>query len=137
MNSGIKKPHEEPTFFIDRALGSNRLPEKLRLNGFIIQVHDDHYDEKTTDVEWLKLVGDRNWFVITKDKRIRYRENEKKMVIENNIGMFVFTRGQYTSDEMANILINAKRKIKNFINHNPTPFIASISRSGNITKLTL
>lgn len=137
MNSGLQKQHEEPTFFIDRALGSNKLPARLRSNGFKVEVHDDHFNENTSDIEWLRFVGKKSWYVITKDKRIRYRENEKQLVIEYNIGMFVFTKGKYTSDEMAEIIIKARRNIENFINRTPAPFIASISKSGNITNLEL
>lgn len=39
-------------------------------------MHDDVFDQSTQDVDWLPQVGQRQWVLLTKDKRIRRNEVE-------------------------------------------------------------
>lgn len=136
MNSDYQKPHDPKiTFFLDRSLGKIDIAKRLRDKGFTVEIHDDHFSEITTDSKWLSFIGKKGWIVLTKDKRIRHRENEKLMVLENKVGMFVLTRGEYTSKEMGNIILKATGKIQRFVSNNKPPFIVSISKSSNLNRL--
>ncbi len=68
------------TFFIDRNLGK-RFGRTLRDAGVSVELHDDHFDERTTDVEWIPAIAARGWVAVTKDDRIRYRPLEKELVL--------------------------------------------------------
>ena len=59
------------TFFTDRDLG-HQFPELLSRAGIVVERHDDHFGPNTPDVTWLREVGQRGWFVLTHDQRIRY-----------------------------------------------------------------
>lgn len=136
MNSDSQKPHDSTiSFFIDRSLGKIDISQRLRKEGFTVEIHDDYFSENTSDSEWLSFVGKKGWIVLTKDKRIRHRENEKFMVKENKVGMFVLTKGDYTSEEMGNIILKAVVKIQRFVSTNKPPFIVSITKSSNLNRL--
>ncbi len=64
-------PPDEPTFLIDRSLGSRDVPEALRAAGALVEVHDDHFAQDAEDAVWLPAVGAQGWIVLTKDIRIR------------------------------------------------------------------
>jgi len=54
---------------------------------------DDIFPERTPDEDWLKVVGDQGWNVITKDRRIRYRKAEFGIVKKHEVKMFTLTSG--------------------------------------------
>ena len=139
-----KKLRDSITFLIDRALGKHKVAKRLiqekdNLKEIEINVEhlDDFFDQNTHDEKWLQFAGEKSWVVLTKDKRIRYRKSEKTMVEKYGVRMFTLTRGDWTGDQNADILAGALKSICNFLSKNPAPFIASISKSGNIRKIDL
>jgi hypothetical protein len=56
------------------------MAEILRAAGLKIEVHDDHFRQDAVDPEWLTTVGEKNWIVVTRDERIRYRVAEKQAI---------------------------------------------------------
>lgn len=46
----MPRPTDAPTYFVDRSLGSHDVPAALRAAGPIVEVHDDHFTQDTTDV---------------------------------------------------------------------------------------
>ena len=67
-------------FFTDRDLGA-LFPRILSEAGLSVETHDSHFSHGTKDVEWLPAVGRNGWFVLSRDKRIRYRPNEQAAVM--------------------------------------------------------
>ena len=139
-----KKPLDSITFLVDRRLGKYKVPERLtqkknELTGIEINVKrlDDFFDQSTRDEEWLKFAGNKSWVVLTKDSHIRYRKSEEKMVKKYDVRIFTLARGNWTGDQNAEILDGALKSICGFLEKNPAPFIASISKSGNIRKIDL
>ncbi len=63
-------------FFTDRNLGK-QFPAILKEAGLSVELHDDHFAPNTPDVDWLKEVGTRGWIVLTHDRRIGYKPNER------------------------------------------------------------
>ncbi|MBV8771907.1 MAG: hypothetical protein JO166_06200 [Deltaproteobacteria bacterium] len=47
-------------------------------SGALVEQHNSHFPRRTEDVDWLRVVGSRQWIVITKDKRIRQRRFERE-----------------------------------------------------------
>ena len=47
-----------------------------------MQIHDDHFPQDATDIEWLREIGQRGWIVLTKDTRIRYRSHEQTALMQ-------------------------------------------------------
>lgn len=50
----------------------------LRDAGLDVEIHDDHFVPDAKDEEWLSAVGRKQWIVVTRDERIRYRGAAKQ-----------------------------------------------------------
>jgi len=94
--------------------------------------HGAHFRSGALDDEWLPYVGSRKWVLVTSDKKIRYNELEREKVIRYGIREFVFTSGNLNGKMMGEILTKAMEKMKKLCKHHDPPFIASISKGGNV-----
>jgi hypothetical protein len=79
------------------------------------------------------LVGKQGWLLLTKDKRIRFNELEKSAIQRHRVREFYFASGNYSGAEMAVMLIAALREMARFVRRYAPPFIASISKAGNVS----
>jgi PIN like domain len=94
--------------------------------------HGSRFRPGVFDEEWLPVVGRAGWAVLTCDKRIRYNQLEREKIVEYGIREFVFTSGNLSGKEMGDILKKALPKMKKLFDEYPAPFIATISKSGNV-----
>ena len=116
-------------FFIDRCLGK-KLADSLRNEGATVEIHDDHFSQDIKDEDWLRQVGERNWVVLTKDKKIATRSLELKAVTEGNVRLFAFVDGEVSGVVVAQAFVNALENMQRFILGNQAPFIAKVHQSG-------
>ncbi len=123
---------EQPTFFIDRALGRKAVAIALRQAGAKIEIHDDHFPARALDIEWLPMVGERGWLILTKDDAIRRRLLEQMAVASSGARVFVLASGNLTGPEMAAILVSALSRMQRFAQSNSQPFIAKVHRRGTV-----
>jgi hypothetical protein len=105
----------------------------LRDAGADVEIHDDHFLTGTPDDVWLKKCGDNDWVALSKDQRIRYRENEKAAVREARVRYFVLTAGNVTGTEMGQILVKALPGIQRLAGKRRPPFIAKVTRGGHVS----
>ena len=125
------KLREEPVFFLDRNLGK-KLAVSIRSQGCTVEIHDDHFDQRTQDVEWLREAGKRGWIFLTKDKNISRNQIEVVRLLESGSPAFVFTAGSVTSDELGKAFAAALPEVKKFLAKFSWPFIATIALSGRV-----
>lgn len=136
-NSISHKPPDE-TFFLDRQLGRRKMAAALRAAGLNVEVHDEHFPQNALDADWLKAVGERNWIVVTRDERIRYRVAEKQALRRAKARAFVLTaQGDLRAEMLANSFLKALPKIRRVLETQKPPFIAKITRRGDVTLLPL
>ena len=131
----MSKPPEPPVFFLDRNLGRNKFSNILREHGLRIEVHDDHFRPDASDPEWLSEVGARGWVVVTIDRRIRYRQLEWLAFKAGMLRAFAFSSGNLRAEEMAAIFVKALPKIMRFLDEEQAPFLATITKSGDVLML--
>jgi predicted nuclease of predicted toxin-antitoxin system len=135
-NSTSPKPPEELTFFLDRQLGRYKMAGALRKAGLNIEIHDDHFPQNAEDTEWLTAAGKRNWIVVTRDERIRYRVAERQAIRRAKVRAFVLAaQGHLRAEMLAEIFLKALPKIRRTVKQRKPPFIAKISRGGDLTVL--
>jgi predicted nuclease of predicted toxin-antitoxin system len=135
-NSASQKPPEELTFFLDRQLGRYKMAGALRKAGLNIEIHDDHFPQNAEDTEWLTAAGKRNWIVVTRDERIRYRVAERQAIRRAKVRAFVLAaQGHLRAEMLAEIFLKALPKIRRTVKQRKPPFIAKISRGGDLTVL--
>ena len=118
-------------FFIDRCLGK-KLAVSLRDVEAKVEIHDDHFIKDMKDEDWLRIVGQDNWVVLTKDKKIASRRLELLAVAQGNVRLFVFVDGGVSGVVVAQAFVNALENMQQFILDNQAPFIAKVHKSGMV-----
>ena len=115
-------------------MGAYEIPAILSSAGFHVEKFIDHFPKSTPDMEWLQEVGRRGWIVLSKDKMIRKRKLEREALRNAKVGAFILTSGSMTAKETAEAFINAHKGMLRFLEANPRPFIATVSRDGKVRK---
>ena len=108
----------------------------LRKAGLNVEIHDDHFAPDAKDEEWLTVAGQKQWIVITRDERIRYRTAAKQAIRRAKVRAFVITaQGDLRAEMLAENFLKALSKVRRTVNQQKPPFVAKISRSGEVTVL--
>ena len=122
-----------PDLFLDRSLGRRQVPTLLRAEGLRLVTLSEHYgvprDEGVLDVEWLELAGEREWIVLLKDERIRYRPAEREALVKHRVRAFCLTGGNLRSQEMAELFLGSLATMVTACAV-PGPFLYAVSRQG-------
>jgi hypothetical protein len=94
--------------------------------------HRAHFAAGVADVVWLPKVGQERWALLTCDQRLRYNELEIAKIVEHGIRAYFYTSGNLSGLMMSEILVPAMPKMKRLFKRCAPPFIATISKSGNV-----
>ncbi|HEV3024178.1 MAG TPA: hypothetical protein VGX76_16995 [Pirellulales bacterium] len=122
-------------FFLDQCLGQHLVAQALRDAGVEVELLTDHFNDDVSDDEWLAEVGSRNWVALTKDKRIRRRPAELAALMKGNTRTFLLTAGNIRGADMAQAIVSALPRMKQFVRDFPAPFVATIAKSGTVRML--
>jgi predicted nuclease of predicted toxin-antitoxin system len=93
-------------FFFDEGLGKN-LAIGLRLLGKNVEHVLEKYPPGTKDEIWLDYVGKNNLVLVTKDKGIKKKPNEKALLIKYKIVAFYLGGSEKSGHDIVKQLINA------------------------------
>jgi hypothetical protein len=102
----------------------------LRAAGAQVRRATEHFPRGTEDEIWLREVGKNNWIVLTRDKRIRYRQLERIALQQAGVRAFVFTGGNVTIATTAQILVSALPAFSRVCRAHSGSFVYHIGRSG-------
>jgi hypothetical protein len=94
--------------------------------------HGSLFSPGTLDVDWLPVVGEKRWALLTSDKSIRYNQLEKEKIIQYKIREFVFASGNLSGAMMGEALGKALPKMKRLFAEYGEVFIAYLSQSGTV-----
>jgi hypothetical protein len=127
------QPPDSPAIFLDENHCNNKkILAVLAKAGARVERHLDHFARGTPDEDWLPLVGANGWVLLTTDKRIRYRTNEKHAVVKHNVRMFYFSKNDLSGEQMASALARALPEILKICSRHPPPFFAAITKAGEV-----
>lgn len=91
MSSG----QPDPTFLIDRSLGSHELADALLALGYDVHTLASLFQEERAaameDKEWLQYAGERGWVCLMKDRVQEHHANRSK-IIEYKVKCFCLTK---------------------------------------------
>ncbi|MBZ5565803.1 MAG: hypothetical protein LAP13_25715 [Acidobacteriia bacterium] len=126
-------PHDDFVLFLDENLHKCApILSVLEQANIRYKRHTDIFEPGVLDEVWLPKVCQHGWIVLTKDKGIRYNELEIRAIISNKGREFVFTSGNLSGAQMAEILSKALPKIQRLSQRVSAPFIASITQKGEV-----
>jgi hypothetical protein len=90
------------------------------------------------DREWIPEVGARGWLVITKDKKIRTRPEERRVIKENNVGCFILNYSQPLNRwEILKLVTSTLDEMEEKFANTPRPFLYLIDRNGRFRQYDL
>jgi PIN like domain len=115
-------------------LGRIDVPGALRAASYDCRIHGEHFDQRTEDEVWLSAVAARNWVVLTKDERIRYRPLELKALESAGLRAFIMICGNTRGIETAAILLKAIPKILNLVANEAGPFIYYVYKDSTLKR---
>lgn len=95
------------------------------------RVYTQDFKPGEDDTSILPLVGKRGWAMITFDTRNRYRDLERKSILRHRVRLFVFT-ANLGGAALARLLVGVYQDMKNFARENGRPFVAVVTKAGNI-----
>ncbi|MBV9497005.1 MAG: hypothetical protein JOZ54_22385 [Acidobacteria bacterium] len=104
----------------------------MRAAGYAVRILADELGSGTPDPEWLPVAIERQWVLITKDDRWRYRSEEKQILIRANARSFIFVSKSAKRDEIADAIMTALPKMAALLATQPAPFIARILLAGSV-----
>lgn len=116
------------TYICDYDIG-RKVPEALRILGKDVLTFRDHFPQDTQDDVWLPIVGQRGWFVITKDDRQRKKAAERAALMEHKIGCFTLVAHGGTVDVMLAMLLQHWAFMERCCTTEERPFIYALYRS--------
>jgi hypothetical protein len=108
------------------------VPAALLAAGALVETHEGNFPPAALDEDWLPIVGQRGWVVLTKDERIRYRAAEKRAIAQNGIRAFFLVPRGLTGPENGAVFVRALRRMERFCIGNSPPFIAKVFRNGTV-----
>jgi predicted nuclease of predicted toxin-antitoxin system len=97
-----------------------------------VEHHGDHFDQDVPDAEWLSVVGDRDWIVLTKDQAIGSNALELTAIASANVKVFSLASGNLTRQQMADLFVSALKKLEKFSQGNKAPFVAKFYKDGKV-----
>jgi PIN domain-containing protein len=122
---------EPPEFFIDRSLGSEVVPGRLRAQGLVVHVMADVYPDldDLDDVVWIREQTELGRVLLTKDRQIRRNEAEKEAVQASSARMFTIPKASLTGAQMADRLVRNRHRIAQRARR-PGPYIYLVHEHG-------
>lgn len=98
----------------------------MRVAGFRVERHDDHFSPTTPDEVWLPEVASRGWIAISHDKRIRRVVLQRDAAMRSGLALFMLIGKRH--DELERNLIPTMPRIIRFLEKQSPPFIAHVTR---------
>ena len=132
------------TFFWDKNIGTS-IPEALRLlnpPSVSIMYYLEEYPgsgavSEEGDHHWLRDVGVKGWFVISKDRRITRRPAELLTLREYSVGYFFFSQANEPRWETFRCFVRAFDQIMAIASSEPRPFAFRINWDGSLTRVAI
>lgn len=119
--------------FIDRSIPKSVAEALKKVRDDIVWL-EDVFNHRTKETEWLPEVGQRGWIVISRDKKIRTRPGERRILQESNVGCFIVAQKQNpTRWQYLKLLAATLDRIEETYEATPRPFIYKIDSAGRLT----
>jgi len=116
-------------FFVDNNLSPN-LAHGMRAFGEDVDHLQDHFPQDCPDTEWLKYIGENDYFLITRDDAIRHNPAELLALKEFRVGAFFLGGKNRSRWELVQQLVRNWTRIKQYAVTEKRPFAWRVPPSG-------
>jgi hypothetical protein len=97
-----------------------------------VEVHDNRFAQDAPDEEWLPVVSEAGWLVVTKDSAIARNHLQRMMVAKHGARLFVFASAGVRGPEMAAAIAKSARAMKAQADEHEAPFVAKVYKNGKV-----
>jgi hypothetical protein len=125
------RQHRAPTFYVDECLGRG-LALRLQAEGHDARAFDEFAGKP--DVEFLPIIGERHWVLITKDKNVRRNQLEVEAILNSDVRAFVITAATLNHEQIAQLVLKTMPRIIR-ISQQQGPFVYNITASGIVSRI--
>jgi hypothetical protein len=124
--------------FIDRSIPKGVAEALKQVRDDVCWLEDVFEEGWIKDREWIPDIGARGWLVISKDKKIRTRQEERRAVKDNNVGCFILNYRQPLNRwEILKLVASSLDEMEDKFANTPRPFMYLIDRNGRFTQYDL
>lgn len=117
--------------FVDRSVPKGVAEALKQVRDDVCWLEDVFEEGWIKDREWIPEIGARGWLVVSKDKKIRTRQEERRAVRENNVGCFILNYKQPLNRwEILKLVASSLDEMEEKFANTPRPFMYLIDRSG-------
>lgn len=110
------------TLFIDRNSLGEQLRTSLKDAGIPFEFHDDIFDRRTTDAEWLSFVSKKRWAVVSGDKSLQRNFSFLTILRRTQAHVFILTELNHAPrPDRAKLIISAYAQILKLCHTNNGP----------------
>lgn len=102
----------------------------MRAFGENVDHLQNHFPEDCSDIEWLKFIGENQYFLITRDDAIRRNPAELSALKNYNVGAFFLGGKSRKRWELIQQLVRNWPRIKDYAAATKRPFAFRIPPSG-------
>lgn len=123
-------------FFFDRCFGTG-LPKWLTgiQTPFEIEFHDDKkhgFNETTSDDEWLNVIGQHKWVVLSHDKRFHKDSMAIEAVRQHKVACFYIDGGSLKSWDKLVLFCRCYIRIREIVKRTKPPYIYRVTHQGRV-----
>jgi hypothetical protein len=130
------RPREPFTYFVDRCLGREAVPNALRAalkEGEQLRCFDELYSQNTLDETWIPEIGANGWIILTQDKAIQRRPNEVRALLVASTAVFIFAGANATGQRIGLGLTIALPGIRTATRRFQVPVLGRVTLSGEVS----
>lgn len=114
------------TYYADRNLGK-ALPNRLRDAGLAVEIHDDHFAQDATDIEWLPEVAGRGWTILTKDDLTKH-DIERDAIRAALASVVILVGANAPHSELGQNFLNTIQKVESLLAASTAPVAIKVYR---------
>jgi hypothetical protein len=125
------RPLKNFTLYLDQSFDCKEVKAALSAGNIKYRVYTEDFHPGAEDTSILPLVGKRGWAILTCDAKNRYRDMERKTILQHKVRQFIFT-ANLGGAALAKLLVDTYPKMREFARENERPFVAVITKAGDI-----
>jgi len=127
-----QRRHSQPTLYVDECLGRS-IALRLQAEGHDAKPFDEFAGK--ADVDFLPIVGAREWVLVTKDKNVRRNQLEVNAILNAGVRAFVVTATGLNHQQISDLVSRAMPKIVR-ISRQQGPFVYNITATGMMSQIS-